>query len=43
MPAWFINGWLGGWLDDGVFNWVVNRLAAANFQMRWEFGHSKWV
>ncbi|KAM4057560.1 alpha/beta hydrolase family protein [Hirsutella rhossiliensis] len=43
MPSWFINGWLSGWLSDGFFNWVVDRLAATNFQMRWEFGHSKWV
>ncbi|PFH59667.1 hypothetical protein XA68_12045 [Ophiocordyceps unilateralis] len=43
MPTWFINGWLSGWLSDGFFNMVVDRLAATNFQLRWEFGHSKWV
>ncbi|WZH45858.1 fusarin C cluster-hydrolase [Fusarium acuminatum] len=43
MPPWFINGWVSGWLSDGVFNWVVDRLTAVNFQMAWEFGHSKWV
>ncbi|RDA87820.1 hypothetical protein CP532_2950 [Ophiocordyceps camponoti-leonardi (nom. inval.)] len=43
MPTWFINGWLSGWLSDGIFNLVVNGLASTNFQLRWEFGHSKWV
>ncbi|PWY79696.1 hypothetical protein BO70DRAFT_293213 [Aspergillus heteromorphus CBS 117.55] len=43
MPGWFINGWLNGTLSDGFFNFVVNRLAAWNFQLRWEFGHSMWV
>lgn len=43
MPNWFIGGWLSGWLSDGFFNWVVNRLAAGNFQLRWEFGHSMWL
>ncbi|RAH42532.1 hydrolase psoB [Aspergillus brunneoviolaceus CBS 621.78] len=43
MPGWFINGWLGGRLSDGFFNWVVNRLAGWSFQLRWEFGHSMWV
>ncbi|KAF4595807.1 fusarin C cluster-hydrolase [Ophiocordyceps camponoti-floridani] len=43
MPAWFINGWLSGWLSDGFFNMVVDVLAATNFQLRWEFEHSKWV
>ncbi|PYH88412.1 hypothetical protein BO71DRAFT_391645 [Aspergillus ellipticus CBS 707.79] len=43
MPGWFINGWLNGTLGDGFFNFVVNRLAAWNFQLRWEFGHSMWV
>lgn len=43
MPSWFINGWLSGWLGHGFFNWVVDRLSATNFQLRWEFGHSKWV
>ncbi|KAL2678836.1 cell fusion- protein [[Neocosmospora] mangrovei] len=43
MPPWFINGWLSGWLSDGFFNWVIDRLASVNFQLAWEFGHSKWV
>ncbi|KAL6924122.1 hypothetical protein ACHAP8_011843 [Fusarium lateritium] len=43
MPPWFINGWVSGWLSDGVFNWVVDRLTAVNFQIAWEFGHGKWV
>ncbi|EGR49694.1 uncharacterized protein TRIREDRAFT_36822, partial [Trichoderma reesei QM6a] len=43
MPNWFIGGWLNGWLSDSFFNFVVNRLAAANFQLRWEFGHSMWI
>ncbi|PNP47747.1 hypothetical protein THARTR1_10432 [Trichoderma harzianum] len=42
MPNWFIGGWLRGWLSDGFFNFVVNRLTAGNFQLRWEFGHSMW-
>ncbi|RDA92493.1 hypothetical protein CP533_6472 [Ophiocordyceps camponoti-saundersi (nom. inval.)] len=43
MPTWFINGWLSGWLSDSIFNLVVNGLSILNFQLRWEFGHSKWV
>ncbi|KAG5786203.1 hypothetical protein H9Q73_000143 [Fusarium xylarioides] len=43
MPPWFINGWLSGWVSDGVFNWVVDALTAVNFQIAWEFGHGKWV
>ncbi|QGI99679.1 hypothetical protein CEK26_012748 [Fusarium fujikuroi] len=43
MPPWFINGWLSGWVSDGVFNWVVDGLTAVNFQIAWEFGHGKWV
>lgn len=43
MPAWFINGWLDGWLSDGFFNWVIDRLSSVNFQLAWEFGHSKWA
>ncbi|KAM5344962.1 hypothetical protein ACJ41O_010824 [Fusarium nematophilum] len=43
MPPWFINGWVSGWLSDGIFNWVVDRLTAVNFQVAWEFGHGKWV
>ncbi|OPB36214.1 hypothetical protein A0O28_0109900 [Trichoderma guizhouense] len=43
MPNWFIGGWLSGWLSDGFFNFVVNRLTASNFQLRWEFGHSMWL
>ncbi|KAL7952858.1 cytochrome P450 [Trichoderma compactum] len=43
MPNWFIGGWLSGWLSDGFFNFVVNRLTAGNFQLRWEFGHSMWL
>lgn len=41
MPSWF-DGWLGGWLGDGLFN-RVDGLAAVSFQLRWEFGHAKWV
>lgn len=43
MPSWFINGWLSGWISDGVFNFVVACLSKASFQLRWEFGHSMWV
>ncbi|KFG79076.1 alpha/beta hydrolase [Metarhizium anisopliae] len=43
MPAWFINGWLSGWLSDKFVNSVIGCLERINFQLAWEFGHSKWV
>jgi pimeloyl-ACP methyl ester carboxylesterase len=43
MPGWFISGWLGGWISDGIVNGMVGMLSSTNFQFKWEVGHMMWA
>ncbi|TDZ40759.1 Alpha/beta hydrolase psoB [Colletotrichum trifolii] len=43
VPAPLFNGFINGWLSDGVFNIILGGLQRLDFQTRWEFNHIKWT
>jgi pimeloyl-ACP methyl ester carboxylesterase len=43
MPGPLFNGFMNGWLSDGVFNAILRFVQRLDFQARWEFNHLKWA
>ncbi|KAH8723489.1 Alpha/Beta hydrolase protein [Phaeosphaeriaceae sp. PMI808] len=43
MPGVLFNGFMNGWLSDGVFNAILWFVQKIDFQARWEFNHLKWA
>lgn len=43
MPKPLFNGFMNGWLSDGVFNAILRFVQRLDFQARWEFNHLKWA
>lgn len=43
MPGPLFNGFMNGWLSDGLFNAILRLVQRLDFQARWEFNHLKWA
>ncbi|KAL4994079.1 putative alpha/beta hydrolase [Aspergillus recurvatus] len=43
MPGLLFNGFMSGWITDGMFNGILSVLKKLDFQARWEFNHLKWA